>query len=264
MDYIQKRNAKILFYDIEVTPILGYAYGTYNTNLLEIVQHPYMLCFSYRWNYENKTKSVALVDFPARYKKDPTDDYDLAKTLQRLLSEADIVVGHNVGNFDNKVAISRIMVHELPTVPPVKKVDTLMIARQTGRFSSNKLDILAQQLNIGRKTKETHGQLWQACIAGDKKAWKKMIKYCNQDVNLVVSLYDRFLPYINNHPNIATLTQKPDCCPKCGSTKLESKGIRTTNIGTYRRYICHNCKGFCSERLSDKDEFVKPDFVNYK
>lgn len=263
MDYIQKRDAKILFYDIEVTPILGYAYGTYDTSLIEIVQHPYMLCFSYKWSYENKIRSVALPDYPARYKKDATDDYDLARELQKLLSEADIVVGHNSNRFDNKVAQSRIMVHRLPTVPPLKRVDTLLVARQTGRFSSNKLDTLAQQLEIGRKTKDTHGQLWQACVAGDMKAWKKMIKYCNQDVQLVVDLYYRFLPYINNHPNMATISQRPDCCPKCGSTKLESKGIRRSNVATYRRYLCHNCKGFCSERLSDNEEFVKPGYINY-
>jgi len=257
-----KRKAKILAYDLEVTPILGWVYGTYKTNVLEIEQHSYIMCFSYQWLGQSKVHNVSLIDFPARYKADPTDDYDVVNALYKLLDEADIVIAHNANGFDNKVSTGRFIAHDMTPPSPYKTVDTLSVARQKARFSSNKLDVLGQQLHIGRKANETHGGLWKACLSGDEKAWKKMIAYCNQDVKLLVKLYDRLLPYITNHPNMANYTDQVSVCPKCGSSHMESKGIRRTNTKVYRRYICHSCGGWAAERIAH-EEYDNPEFVNY-
>jgi len=262
MNFVDNKQPKILLYDLEVTPMLGWVYGTYNTNVIKIEQHSYLMCFSYRWLGEKKTYNVSLVDFPARFKKDKTDDYDVVKALHRVLDEADIVIAHNASGFDNKVSTGRFIAHELRPPSPYRTIDTLTIARSKAKFSSNKLDVLGQQLHIGRKTKETHGQLWQDCINGDATAWKKMIKYNNQDVDLLIELYKRLLPYINNHPNLSAITQR-DGCPKCGSIRLNSRGQRITNTVVYRRLQCQDCGGWCAERIADRDEFEKPTYVNY-
>lgn len=257
------KQVKILAYDLEVTPMLAWAYGMFDTNLLEVEQYPYIMCFSYRWLHEKKVHSVALTDFPARFKKDQTDDLDVVKILHRLLDEADVVIAHNANGFDNKVSNARFLVHNLAPPSPFKTVDTLTVARSKARFSSNKLDLLGQQLHLGRKTAETHGSLWKACVNGDLRAWAKMVKYCEQDVKLLVELYYRFLPYISNHPNMGMLSQREDVCPKCGSKRLHGRGTRSTNTMTYHRFQCRDCKGWCSDRASEKEEFIRPTYVNY-
>lgn len=254
-------NVKVLFYDLEVSPILGWVYGTYNTNVLEIERHSHIMCFSYKWAHQKRVKSVSQIDFPARYKADPTDDLDVVKALWRLFDEADVVVGHNAKGFDNKVGTSRFIVHKMDPPSPYKTIDTLTVARQKGRFSSNKLDLLGQQLSLGRKTKATHSQLWKGCLQGNKSDWKKMITYCNQDVKLLESLYERFKPYISNHPTLSVFTQEPDSCPRCGSHKIEDKGYRRTNTGLYKRYRCRVCRGYMRERVMDKEETVRPTYL---
>lgn len=257
------KKVRILAYDLEVTPMLAWAYGMYDTNILEVEQYPYILCFSYQWLDEKKVHSVSLPDFPARYRKDPTDDLDIVKALHRLLDEADVVIAHNANGFDNKVSNARFLVHNLAPPSPFKSVDTLAVARSKAKFSSNKLDLLGQQLDLGRKTNETHGSLWRACVDGDKRAWSKMVKYCEQDVRLLIDLYNRFLPYMTNHPNLATISQKEDVCPKCGGSRLHSRGTRATTTAIHRRFQCQDCGGWCAERISDKEEFVRPTYVNY-
>jgi predicted RNA-binding Zn-ribbon protein involved in translation (DUF1610 family) len=54
-------------------------------------------------------------------------------------------------------------------------------------------------------------------------------------------LYEKFLPWIKNHPNRALIDGKPDGCVSCGSDKLVSRGTEVTGTATYRRFQCQNC-----------------------
>ncbi len=253
---------KILIYDIEVSPILIWAFSEWDANALKVEQYSFMFCFSYKWYGEKDIRNVSLIDFPVRYKSDPTDDKDVVIELHRLMSEADIVVAHNANRFDNRVAMARFVVHELGPPAPYKTVDTLQVARRYTKFSSNALDKLAQQLNIGRKTLKRYGDLWYGCYTGNMVKWRDMIKYNNMDVRVLERMYKRYLPYITNHPNLSVISQKPHTCTNCGGIHIIRKGYRTTNRLVYARYKCTTCGHWMSDRLAEKDT-EKPDFVNF-
>lgn len=255
-----ERQARILLYDLEVTPLKGWAYGEWKTDILHVEQYSYVLCFSYRWLGE-PIKTVSLLDFPVRYEADPTDDLDVVKELWRLFDQADIIIAHNNDRFDMRVANGRFMVHNLTPPSPVKTVDTLKAYRRWARFSSNALDKLGRQLELGRKTKTTYGQLWLDCVNGSESAWKKMVRYCEQDVRLLERLYLRIRPYITNHPNVATLAHLPDACPKCGHNRLQRRGYYSATTYTYQRYVCKKCGGWGRVRLSE-GHIIKPTYVN--
>jgi len=259
--------SKIFVYDLEVSPLLIWAYGTYDTNALKIERQSHIFCFSYGWlDVEHpekfKVKCVAQSDFPARFKADKYDDYDVVKSLHELMVQADITIGYNVDGFDDKVSNTRFLFHGMSVVNH-KSIDPLKTARGRLKLPNNKLQTVADYFGLGSKTEVTHGSLWYSCIQGDKKAWKAMKIYCDQDVVLVKDVYTKLLPYIRAHPNLATLTQRPDACPVCLHPEFGSYGIRTTNVMTYRRLYCKRCGTPIRERLEDRDAgFEKPTYVS--
>lgn len=254
---------KIFIYDLEVSALTIRAYGTYNTNAIDIVRQSHVYCGSYKWLGEKKSKCVSQIDFPARFKNDPYDDYDVVKSLYDLIKEADGVIGYNVSGFDEKVLNTRFLFHGLDPIPPHKIIDPLKIARSKLRLPNNKLNTVAQYFNLGKKTTLTHSELWKGCEAGNKKSWELMKKYCNQDVDLVESVYKKLLPLMTNHPNLSVIEGRPDSCPRCLGTRLQSRGLAYTNTATYRQFQCMGCRGWLRERVSDKDDqILKPTYVN--
>jgi len=67
-----------------------------------------------------------------------------------------------------------------------------------------------------------------------------MKKYQIQDVNLLVDLYEKLLPWIK-HPSVAAHDMIENGCTNCGSTKIQSRGMNATEAGNYRRYQCSDC-----------------------
>ncbi len=54
---------KILVFDIETSPSLGYVWGKYKQYVIEFEQEWNMLCFAYKWLGEKKIHSKALPDY---------------------------------------------------------------------------------------------------------------------------------------------------------------------------------------------------------
>lgn len=124
--------AKLLTYDIENIGIRGWAWGMWEQNILHIDHPQHLLCLAYKWGHEKKVRTIAIWDFPL-YKKDPHSDLELAKAFHKVISEADIVIGHNSDSFDNKMVNSMFMRHKLPPPPQYKQVDTKKVAKKYGR-----------------------------------------------------------------------------------------------------------------------------------
>lgn len=264
---MEERKAELLIYDIECTGHLGYSYGLWDTNIHKVIEYPILLSFSYTW-YEPGKKPVivnrALCDYDT-FKVDRKNDKLITKELWDLFNRADITLGHNSNQFDDKMARMFFLKHNLPPTSPTKSVDTKRAAKAIGRFGSNSLNSLSDFFGFGQKSQISHADLWWDCLLGNKKAWKLMKTYNEQDVALTIKLYEKLRPWITNHPNMARLTNKPESCPKCGADdKWESAGWRTTNVTRFRRYRCRECGGYASQRRgADQMEDVKPTYVNF-
>lgn len=241
---------RILIYDLEVSPTLGWTYGLYKTNVIRVEQNPSIMSISWRWYGEDITRHESLATIPR--KKGTSSNLALVKLIHSLFNEADIIVAHNANRFDNKVATASFLRYKLAPPSPYKTVDTLAVARSVARFNSNSLDSLGKLFEVGSKTEVTHGDLWYECLTGNGKAWKQLKEYNNQDVDLLYYIYERLRPYIKNHPNIGDLTQIDGVCPKCGSSKLERRGFNTRRSGKVQRYVCKNCGGWCNESNLNK------------
>ena len=237
---------KVLLFDLETTPILVYTWGTYKQNVLKIVEDPYILCFGYKW-LNGKTKTVSLKDYK-RYKVDKKNDKDLVVKLHELLDEADIVIAHNGDRFDIKWANKQFIKHGLKPVSPYRTIDTLKVARRYFRFDSNRLDDLGRYLDVGRKVKHEGKELWFDVMDGDKKAWRKMLKYVKQDVELLEKVYKKLRAWGRE-----TTNEGENSCTRCGSYNLQKRGYQTVKSGMkYQRYQCTDCGGWLRKRFGER------------
>jgi uncharacterized protein YprB with RNaseH-like and TPR domain len=227
---------KVLLFDIETAPNLGYIWGKWEQNVIENVSDWYILSFAYKWLGEKNVKHYSLPDFKP-YSKQKENDSELCRKLHELISEADVVVAHNGDEFDLKKANARFLLHGLKPPTPYKTIDTLKVARRHFQFDSNKLDDLAKYLGLGRKLPHTGFHLWKGCMAGDLKSWRTMIKYNMNDVILLEKVYTKLLPWIT-FPIVRPENGK---CRNCESRRLQKRGLSAIKAGWRQRYQCQDC-----------------------
>lgn len=251
---------RTLIYDIETAPIISYNWGIWKQDAIRVKQDWYMLSAAWMWLGERTVQTVALPDFTL-YDEEPTNDLGIAETLRDLFDEADIVVAHNGRRFDEPKAQARMLVHALDPPSAYREVDTLQVAKRHFKFTSNTLDALCKTLGIGTKVSTGGFGLWEDIIERqDPAAWRKMIRYNKHDVVLLEQLYLRLRPWMDQHPNLAMIGDKPRACPKCGSDQgpIQSRGWRYYQVTKRRAFRCHACGGiFYGRHLQKSDvEFV--------
>lgn len=234
------RLPRILIFDIETSPSLGYVWGHYEQNVLAYEQEWHLMAFCARWHGTGETVSRILPDYPG-YDPARRDDRLMCEELHRLFTEADVLVAHNGDSFDVKKTNARLIVNGLAPPAPSKTVDTKKVARRYFRFNSNKLDDLGQVLGVGRKVAHTGFKLWLDCLKGDREAWELMRRYNEQDVLLLEAVYERLRPWMASHPNMAVLSQVENGCPVCGAPDLLAKGWSATRTGRRQRFQCAPC-----------------------
>ena len=225
---------KILFLDLETSPNLAHVWGLWDQNISisQLVNHTEVICFGARW-YGSKQVLFRSVHHDGQQV--------MLEEMHRVLDEADIVIGWNSQNFDIKHMYREFLEHGMTPPSPHKDLDLMKVVKSQFRMPSNKLDYVAQLLNVGKKTPHTGFQLWLDCMAGDDKAWRLMKKYQIQDVNLLVDLYEYLKPWIKNGPNLAALTEQPTACRNCAGTTLHRRGTTLVGKSLYQRFRCNDC-----------------------
>jgi len=234
----------MLFLDIETAPILGNVWSIWqqNVGLNQIERDWYILSFGAKWLGDD-----AVIYHDQQRVADIEDDSGLLRKLWKLLDAADIVVAHNGKQFDLKKINARMALAGMKPYSPVKVVDTLIIAKARFKFTSNKLEYLADKLNTKYK-KLPHSRfpgfaLWKGVMSGNAAAWKEMRTYNEHDVLSLEELYGVLRPWDTRHPNVDVYDDDHEgiACPNCGSHHLQKRGLFRTNVGAYQRYHCNGC-----------------------
>lgn len=232
---------KILIYDLETTPLLGYAWRPYDTNLIKVLEDSRILCFAYKWYGEKKTHFV----------RDNT-----TVRLHELFCEADVIVAHNNDKFDERKANAAFLKAGLGPPEPYQRIDTLKVARKYFASTRNSLKELAREYGLTDKMENSGFDLWLGCMAGDRKAWKEMEKYNRQDVDTLEQLYTLIRPWMSTgHPNAGFWHRGVTVCPTCGSTDLMARGIRRTSVSEYQAFQCKSCGRYSRARLRVPQHF---------
>ena len=89
---------------------------------------------------------------------------------------------------------------------PFKVIDTLLMAKQQFRFTSNRLEwMTGDSANLTEISKSKHAKfpgfaLWAECLKGNVEAWDEMREYNVPDVTSMEELYLRLRPWYVGHP----------------------------------------------------------------
>ena len=246
---------RILLIDIETAPILGYVWSLWkqNVGLNQIKEEWYILSYCAKWLHEPE---IMYRDV----RENPHSDESLMEPLWKLLDEADIIIGQNGKAFDMpKIQARLIMAGHMPP-RPYKVIDTLIMAKQQFRFTSNKLEwMTGESAGLTTLKKNQHSKfpgftLWAECLKGNPEAWDEMKEYNIPDVTSMEELYLKLRPWYVGHPNLAAYVESTEVlCPKCLSPDIKQHHetpFTFTQTGKYEMYHCNSCGGFSRGRYT--------------
>ena len=242
--------------DIETSAIEAYVWSLFKVNigLNQIIKEWSVMSYCYK----DLGKRKIIYDDTSQ-EADPRDDRRLMQGLHDLLSTVDIIIAQNGKAFDLKKINARFIELGMLPVAPIKVIDTMLVAKDVAKFTSNRLAWLSEHLTDTPKDehKEFPGmELWKECLKGNPKAWRVMKKYNCIDVPATEKLYLRLRPYMIGHPNIAAYYDDEHTrCPRCASVNmrpLEKKAL--TQTGEYTRYQCADCGGFARSRYTQNSK----------
>lgn len=245
---------KILYFDIETAPTLGYlwhpAQGYVSPS--QTLHEFFLLSWAAKWCGEKKIHSAVVTPKEAK----DQDDERIISLLADLVRDADVVVGHNMDRFDLARVNSRVMLLGLEPLGPVDTIDTLKLAKGNFGFVHNKLDWLAQQLGLGNKIK-TDFQLWKDCYFGSQKALNEMLRYNKEDVVLLEGVFEAMKPYVKSLRRLYEADEEGQViCPTCGAEgekNFIARKYYRTKSGTYPQYQCVQCRRYHTSRKAIKE-----------
>lgn len=225
---------KVLFYDLETFPNIGYTWAKWEQNVIKFVKEWELASFAFKWQGDKKVTC---------YSRRNYSEKALVKKLYSVIDNADITIAHNGDSFDLKKAKAKFVQFGLKPPSLSKSVDTKKIAKSQFAFNSNSLNDLGETLGLGKKIDTGGFDLWLGCMNNDRASWTLMEKYNCQDVVLLEKVYNALKSWAPSHPNMAVLAGIKGC-PKCGSSKIHSRGWTAAAQKLQKKYRCVACGGW--------------------
>ncbi len=198
---------------------------------------------SWMWDHQVSVQSVSILDDPKQFKKDFRNDRICAVKLHKIMSEADVIVAHNLKEFDLPMLNVIFALYGLGPIPETKLIDTLKVARKYFRFAGNGLDDLLKFFGHDGKAEKPD---WDLLTDGDAKEIKISVKYCNRDVKGLQIIFKILKPYMRTE--LPKIREKKavdhygiNCCDACQSKLLTNKGLGGVAPRVYPRVRCNEC-----------------------
>lgn len=235
LDYLRKsvtevanKKPSVLFLDIETRPLILQGWQLFNQNFgLEQIQEDWSI-LSYSAKFMGSDE-IFYSDVSDR------NEDDLLQELHELLDISDFVVGHNLKKFDLPKIRARMIARGFAPHRPVRMIDTLSIAKEEFKFTSNKLayltSLLCKSHVKGSHEKFAGHKLWKEFIKGNPEAIEAMRDYNMVDVTSLEELYFILAPWSNKLPNFDVYNEDV-----LDMAVWEKDGFWYTNLGQYDLY----------------------------
>lgn len=272
------KQLKTLFYDTETNLLKALLFrpGKQVVRSQQLMPHNQFTTFitiQYCWKHKKKG-SVILVD--------PTNPLPALEEFEKILQEADIVIGKNNATFDNRHINTNRLMARLPGVSQWVRHKSDDLERQIRKhfnLPSYSLDYVSDLIGLGGKIKMDfsdwkhifmlnelkkiekaeqrkvksdtcvvlYGLTRPEIVQKGNKALKKMSKYGAKDAEDTKEIWMYCEAHIEPKHNYSTFN-KEFCCSRCGSKNLRKNGEYTTVAGvTYTQYFCKDHNGYAGK-----------------
>lgn len=257
----------ILVYDIETTPLLGWAWRRFKPIIEDIELPSYLLCYGYQWfgqpdigwvglNQDPDYEPLTAVDLFNGMGGNTTRDRWAVERLACLFDRADITIAHNGDRFDTPKANTYFRRNGFPPPSPYQAIDTFKETKRVFADESFRLDYLSHQAGRGHKEPHEKGMgMWFRCMSGDQEAWATMERYNRRDVELLHDWYEDIRPWIGMpgkkaHPNLGHWAKGDRVCSKCGSDRLTPAATpHRAMVSEWEVWRCLECGGLSRARV---------------
>lgn len=252
---------KIVFLDTEIAKSL-YAkfppkhpeYDSYKN----LIKDWWIICACWKFAGVDEIHTVSVLDDKKRFKKNPSDDFYIVQTLHTVLSQVDVLVGHNLGKFDWKKFYARVLFHGLKPIPKPLIIDTMLLAKGLGEFTSASLEYLTKYFNLPTKASNRGNDMWNDVVrlifennlTGAEAVIKEVLVYCGPDVIACEALYNYLIPHAPARQRVNLNLFKLGGCPHCSSPTLIKRGFAYTTTAKYQRYQCTTCGSYSQDKKS--------------
>lgn len=238
------KGPKILFLDIETSPIEAYVWGLHDQNVALNQMKSDWRIISAAWKWSG-FKSVYQFD------ESSTSEKTTLFALKRALDTADVVVTQNGKSFDIRKIYARFLAHGMKKPSSFQHIDVYREAKKLFGFTSHKLEYMSEKFckkHVKRKHKRFPGfELWTECLKGNKLAWREMAEYNKADVLALEELYYVIMEYAQPiNFSVFYNDGKTHCSgvykgKPCKSTEFNDNGWSYGSEGRRKRYECKKC-----------------------
>lgn len=257
---------KVLLIDIETSPEVSYHWRRFKENISvdQNIEPSRVLGFAYKWYGEDTIHTVYPENYPP-YLTDYSAEESIIEQVHELMSEANIVVGHNVDRFDDAVLKTRMLYYGITRPAPYGTIDTYKIAKREFKFPSNSLDGIAEYLGIVRKVSHEGFPMWRGCMEGDPESWDNMREYNVGDIVVLEAVFEKLVPWTPRLPNMSLYHANAiPRCPCCGSKNLQRHDkYAYTQVSVFNLYQCMECGAWARERVNVKTKDQRTNILTH-
>lgn len=249
---------KILIYDIETSRGVFKAFWTGKQYLgyKSMVKEPKIISISWKWLGEDKIHHLT-------WDKDQSDK-DMVKEFLVHYNSADMLIGQNNDNFDNRWVQARAMKYGFDFNTYLRSFDIMKQNKKLFRVVSYSMDYTAKFLNVTFKQSHEGIKMWDMIEDGtpeeQKEYLQKMVDYNVGDIVTTEEIYLKNRKYYGHKTHFGVLNgEEKYTCPNCGSSNIELYKTTVTPAGTIQRVMKCNCE--VKYRLNNKQYM---NFLDYK
>jgi len=224
--------AKILVYDIETSRVEAKLFWTGKTYISyrQVRGEPTIISISYRWLGEEEVHHLT-------WDMDTHTDEELVKNFLDVYNQADMVVGFNNKNFDDRWVNARAMKYNLFVNVHVKSFDIIKETKRLFRLLSYSMDYIAQFMGVTLKKSHEGIVMWDMIEDGSpeqqEEYMQKMIDYNVGDIITTEEIFLKLRKYMGHTIHIGVFEGgEKYSCPHCGGNNVELFKATNTAAGT--------------------------------
>lgn len=227
---------KIMVYDIETSRATAKVFwtGKQYVGYKQIIEEPSIITIAWKWLGQDDVHYLT-------WDKNHSDE-KMVRAFVKEYNKANMVIGYNNDNFDNRWLNARAMKYDIEINTMVRSLDLYKQEKRLFRLLSYSMDYSSLYAKVERKQSNEGMLMWDMIEMGTKEEQKeymqKMLDYNIGDIITTEELYLRLIPYLKHQIHVGVFEGgKKWSCPMTGSEDVTYWDYTVTPAGTIQRIM---------------------------